>query len=324
MADLKLPSEQRRFSLAGLNALMREGLAGLTGERLPSRSPAEKLLEADDPRITMTVERMKQAEISGVPLLEMAEREGITIRFEPLRGMHGYYSPRHKEIVLDGDSRLSAESLGLTLVHELRHAWQHAEGLLPTAALDAHSYIAAIRYIEADAKATEAQFLAEVAQQPDGMDYVGKVDKPNTRDVIAVFNNELRNDPDALTNGKARFAAFMQWPEPSAHRAQGYEERAAGNYRAWLRRGVNGRDRLSYSTVSRLGQHSDSVNFILDTDEQKPRPSSSVFTRNFVQLLTQAGKDIVRDSRRKPFKPRELPAESYRPEPWIGPQAPGG
>lgn len=316
MTDLKLPSEAGLLGPGAVNRAIAAAAAEPPAGPVPG--PAEALRGASDARLQAMAGWLESAQLSGVPLLEMAEKHGVTVRFEPLSGLHGYYSPRRRMIGLDATSRLSLESLTLTLAHELRHAWQHAEGLLPTAALAAADYIAAIRYIEADAKATEAQLLAEIAQQPGGAEFAARVHKPNTVDVIAVYNRAIEDDAEALSDGRARWAAFEQWPAPGAGRAQGYEKRAAEQYRAFVERGWAGNERLALTRVSALGQHGDDRNYILDS-VPGGRDPDSIFSDPFLRLLTEEGRELVRDFPATGPSAIALPKQAYEPRLPAGP-----
>lgn len=127
-----------------------------------------------DPIVTPAIESVAELRtefsrtVMGRQLLEMADRGGVTIIYDPTlseRGNYAEYSAATKQASVRPD--LSPDDQVLYLSHELRHAWQDLElgyGEMENRMLTPIQRWVVRRFLEADAAAFSTVFLAERMQ----------------------------------------------------------------------------------------------------------------------------------------------------------------
>lgn len=122
----------------------------------------DRIIEGHDRKRRITdqvrirdIRRLMAKSPLGKELLNWADENGIRIEMDHQTKAGGYYYPGYKIVALNAAS----DNLTLvgTLAHEIRHAWQDSQGMIPSlsdnlAQLQApEDYITQIKFIEADA-----------------------------------------------------------------------------------------------------------------------------------------------------------------------------
>lgn len=196
--------------------------------------PAEKAFAGtDSPRVSLPfeiigderararIERMiERAAVSetGRDVLETACKAGYAIGMEFVLGCNGGCSKEKKLIILNPLSK-DDELVGV-LIHEARHAGQFVRGEYDASddrrprKETLKTQIMRTRAVEADAQATAAQALAEIAEAGDFKPL--RAFSHANPDIAKAFHKAIYLEDDALQTGAARTAAFTAWYENDA------------------------------------------------------------------------------------------------------------
>lgn len=122
-----------------------------------------------DKRLIRDVRHLVASTKTGKALLEWGDENNIMIVVDRQTEAGGYYVTGHKTVALNGTS--GKNYLAGTLAHELRHAWQDAQGLIPcisdvgTGQQSVEDYITRVKFIEADAFAIGDAVRREVEKK---------------------------------------------------------------------------------------------------------------------------------------------------------------
>lgn len=159
----KVSGMRRAVSRLALSAAL--GISLATGAWLYQTTPSQSAIPT--PAVTNITELRQEftRTAMGTELLEMADAHGITIEYDPTlteRKRLAEYSAAHKKATVRPD--LSADDQIVYLAHELRHAWQDiviGYDEMEDRLLTPSQRWVLRRFIEADAAAYSAVFLAE-------------------------------------------------------------------------------------------------------------------------------------------------------------------
>lgn len=155
---------------------------------------------------------------TGAWLLDEAQKAGIRIVYDNKTEYAGYYESETKLVAVEaplterGNLRRGVDRgyLLLTLAHELRHAWQDAQGpFLDEQHWRPRDAVLINRLIEADAEAISAQVAYELKLAGDSRAWDSK--KGAYEDMHRVYRRAIRADEAAARDGRAMRAAFDQW-----------------------------------------------------------------------------------------------------------------
>lgn len=153
---------------------------------------------------------------TGKEVLETAAKAGYTLDMEFMMGANGGCSKESKKIVLNPISN-DDELVGV-LVHEARHAGQFERGEYDASDENRprtetlKTQIMRTRAVEADAQATAAQAMCELMEAGDDMPLRAFCRAEHNKTIAKAIDRALY-DPQAISNGQLRTAAFMAWYE---------------------------------------------------------------------------------------------------------------
>ena len=224
---------------------------------------------------------------TGAALIDFAESNRVLIAYsDDIPGRHARY--RCRTVLLSTSSPRAL--MPLYLAHELRHAWQDANGLLIQKMTNAADAIINERFCEADAFTIEAQLAWELEQ-------TGKVNNlwaryaRNEKQIAGAFGAVARHVPDALENGCAARAAFNAWFK-TPHKDR-YDRKALKNIEAQCERIAQGGraypitdkartaeqgERLSISFLREFGACANGVNYLANANTHAP-----LYTEHFAR-----------------------------------------
>lgn len=162
----------------------------------------------------------------GAALLDMAARDGVPISFEPtlmFMGAAGGYGTRPPELgggdVISLNPFLSTNFLISTLVHELRHMWQHRtlKDMDLADQLNFDRQIAFTRFVEGDAFVFQNYLTKKIARA------TGRLLRSQTFDDYA----EEEPDPETPAGQRQIFENFQR-----SALAESYDNRVVDDYLA--------------------------------------------------------------------------------------------
>jgi len=187
-------------------------------EILSSRTPEN--VTRDDERVEIICDILRQSRL-GRQILHWADQNGVEIWMDQQCTSVGYYTVGSNTVCLN--SNVPDNKLAMCLAHELRHAWQDHEGLLPSGVSTAQNYTAQIRFVEADAFA----FGYVIAYEIFGKETLLKENSYLTSQYTSIIDGVVGEDPYALDNGAALCVAFHSYFNNLVTKYQ-YDERAMG------------------------------------------------------------------------------------------------
>jgi len=143
----------------------------------------------------------------GKTILTWASENDIKIYMDyQCNGARGYYTVSSKSVCLN--AKKADADLAHVLAHELRHAWQDSQNLIPTLFTSPTEILQQIRFIEADAYAHQMQCYWEITNN--STDYYSHVDK-ETQYILARNNPTDNSDLAPNDTGKALWILFNDW-----------------------------------------------------------------------------------------------------------------
>ena len=119
-------------------------------------------------RIDQSAERMEALKKmlseskTGRQTLEFLEEKGSKMIFEKMK-YYGYFSPDKNIVALN--PRMSNEDLAVTMVHEIRHAWQDSQMQATDPKMTPKAFLTSGFAIEADACAAEVTYAHEMREK---------------------------------------------------------------------------------------------------------------------------------------------------------------
>ncbi len=190
---------------------------------LAKQSPKRR--EREQKRIQIIRELMSDSSL-GKDLLDWADDKGITILMDKQVRSNGYYCDGLKTVVLSTNVP-NGELIG-TLAHEIRHAWQDDQGLLPTlnksmdnnSAQTAIEYMVQVRFLEADASAVGNTVLEDVIEKR------GKLAMLRHMSVAAM----ILHVTEAKVSLEGKFKNFFS----DTPRKDAYDEHSLKNYATYM------------------------------------------------------------------------------------------
>ena len=131
-------------------------------EDILSSQPQERQVY-DAERVDKIVSTLKSLP-AGKLIMDWAENNGISIwlDYQCKDSAGGYHIIGSKTVCLS--AHMSDLDLMPILAHELRHAWQDSQSLMPSIFRDVDTYLKQLRFIEADATAHEFQIFTEMQE----------------------------------------------------------------------------------------------------------------------------------------------------------------
>lgn len=185
---------------------------------------------------------------AGVPILKEAldwarENDIAFIVDETTTGALGYYNVGTGVVALGlgGLSRRYKSEVAGTLVHELRHAWQDVQGMIPTAGHGFAEYYTKVALIEADAEAHGelARRQARIHERQQDLENY-EAANPVVAQRLAVVVEKAR--AEAAQNPQPLWGFFKNWF--SSWRAASYGDTAAKHW--GVKMGVPGVTKKNY------------------------------------------------------------------------------
>lgn len=142
----------------------------------------------------------------GAELLKDAEKAGIQIQTDVLRGSHGCYCSEQNAVRLNAGDSFDRQVV--TLAHELRHAQQYKRGLQLDAFLDQpKDYLHSQWMIEADANVVSCLVAWDLNQQGNGKPMQAYAEENGH--IFTPFAAEA--EKGGIQSGSAQRAAFYGW-----------------------------------------------------------------------------------------------------------------
>lgn len=105
------------------------------------------------------LKKMLSESKTGRQTLEFLDQKGSTMVFEKMK-YYGYFSPDKNLVALN--PKMSDEDLAVTMVHEIRHAWQDSQMQTTSPEMTPKSFFVSGFAIEADACAAEVTYAHEM------------------------------------------------------------------------------------------------------------------------------------------------------------------
>lgn len=171
-----------------------------TAEMLQTIPRAER--QAYDEKIDTVKAEMRQSKF-GRMILNWAEKNNTDILMDPQADGHGSYTVGSNTVLLNPNRTI--QELTIVLAHELRHAWQDHQNLIPSQSMDDPKiYAAQVRFIEADAFA----YSFITAYDLYGHDKLCNQNTYTNQTYAQTIKSAIDCDPHALQSGTAMFIAF--------------------------------------------------------------------------------------------------------------------
>ena len=183
-------------------------------------------------RLKKITHTLAQSE-TGAALLAWSTENDITIAFDPQ--IHPDINGLYSSGVVILSPEIPNASLVSILAHELRHAWQDQQGLIPNHCLmDIAPYRAATHMTEADAFTHQLQVCHELANKNINAPLEFMQNDADTTDfygeAVTAYQNEI-NTADT-TAGQAMDACFWGWMQ--SHARHEYDATCIDHYHATL------------------------------------------------------------------------------------------
>ena len=166
---------------------------------------------------------------TGAELLNWADNNDIDIvmdtQMEP--DFQGIYMTGTDTIVLSYHTDIPFAAIFLG--HEIRHAWQDYEDIIPrTAVMPPAPFFWNMALMEADAAAHHTQIAAELAANGHPEAWSALVQEPSFRTCCENLHKALHEDFNNLDNGNTLYQAFLGWFRSEAQ--EDYKNRFADQY----------------------------------------------------------------------------------------------
>ena len=169
------------------------------------RKPSYPYVVDNDARLYDLIDLLRTTKL-GAELLEDAEKSGVRIQTDVLRGSHGCYSSEQNTVRLNAGDSFDRQVV--TLAHELRHAQQYQRGLQLDAFLDKpKDYLHSQWMIEADANVVSCLVAWDLNSQGNNKPMQAYAEENDH--IFTPFAAEA--EKGGIQSGSAQRAAFYGW-----------------------------------------------------------------------------------------------------------------